>query len=102
MKYLVNRLLALLLQLKVKVTSKGQGQLVAKGKVTKKDVCLSNSIQHLVTGCWSIQHLAPEVVCIKTKLMSLEVLKKGVKLGELTAYDIDFFFKSQSLLVRNY
>ena len=52
MKYLLNRLLALIMQLNVKVTSKGQGQLVAKGKVTKKAVCLSNSIQHLVTGCW--------------------------------------------------
>ena len=48
---MVNRLLALLMQLKVKVTSKGQDQLVSKGKVTKKAVCLSNSIQHLVTGC---------------------------------------------------
>ena len=50
MKYLVNRLLAFIMQLKVKVTSKGQVQLVLKGKVTKKAVCLSNSIQHLVTG----------------------------------------------------
>ena len=52
MTYLVNRLLALIMQLKVKVTSKGQGQLVAKGKVNTKAVCLSNLIQHLVTECW--------------------------------------------------
>ena len=25
---------------------------VSKSKVTKKSVCLSNSIQHLVTECW--------------------------------------------------
>ena len=54
MKYLVNLSLALIMQLKVKVTSEGQGQLVAKGKVTKKAVCLSNTIQHLVTGCSNI------------------------------------------------
>ena len=42
------------MQLKVKVTSKGQDQLVLKGKVTKKTVCLSNSIQHLVTECSDI------------------------------------------------
>ena len=30
---------------------------------------------------------------IKTKLVSLEVLKKGVKLGKLTAYDMDFLRK---------
>ena len=54
MKYLVNRLLALIMQLKVKVTSKGQVQLVSKGKVIKKAVYLSNSIQHLVTGCSNI------------------------------------------------
>ena len=50
----VNLSLAIIMQLKVKVTSEGQGQLVAKGKVTKKAVCLSNSIQHLVTGCSNI------------------------------------------------
>ena len=54
MKYLVNRMLALVMQLKVKVKLKGQGQLVSKGKVTKKAACLSNSIQHLVTGCSDI------------------------------------------------
>ena len=54
MKYLLNRLLALIMQLKIKVTSKVQAQLVWKGKVTKKAVCLSNSIQHLVTGCSNI------------------------------------------------
>ena len=54
MKYLVNRLLALIMQLEVKVTSKDQGQLVSKGKVTKKTVCLSNSIQNLVTECGDI------------------------------------------------
>ena len=54
MKYLVNRLLALMMQLKVRVTSKGQGQLVSIGKVTKKAVCLSNLIQYLVTECSDI------------------------------------------------
>ena len=35
---------------------------------------------------------------IKTKLVSLEVLKKGVKLGELTACDMDSFFKHTILI----
>ena len=48
--------LALKMYLRVKDTSKGQGQgqVVSKGKVTKA-VCLPSSIQfkHLVTGCWN-------------------------------------------------
>ena len=41
---------------------------------------------------------------IKTKLVSQEVLKKGVELGKLTAYVMDFYFKrtiliSQELLI---
>ena len=36
---------------------------------------------------------------IKKKLVSLEVLKKGVKLGKLTAYDKPTIFIGQKLLV---
>ena len=43
MKYLVNIFFALIMQLKFDVASEGQGQMVAKSKVTKKAVWMFNS-----------------------------------------------------------
>ena len=97
MIYLVNRLFALIMQLKIKVTSKGQGQLVSKGNVTKKAVCLSNSIQHLVTDAVILGYM------YDIKLYHLigfkEMLQELHSYGYIVSYDEVVKFKQCSALV---
>ena len=74
-------------------------QNVVNGRPANKNVYLHNCLEIGTKLVKSFICLPQGLyVSIKTKLVSLEVLKNGVKLGELTAYDMDSLFNCTILI----
>ena len=76
-------------------------QIVVNGRTSNKNVYSHNRLEIGTKLVKSFIYSLPGqglYASIKTKVVSLEVLEKGVKLGELTAYDMDFFFKRTMLI----
>ena len=75
-------------------------QNVVNGRTANKNVYSHNCLEIGTKLVKSFICSLPQglYVSIKTKLVSLEVLKNGVKLGELTAYDMDSSFNCTILI----
>ena len=75
-------------------------QNVVNGRTASKNVYSHNCLEIGTKLVKSFIRSLPQgfYASIKTKLVSLEVLKKGVKLGKLAAYDMDSFFNCTILI----